>query len=425
MEKYRKYEEYIRSNLCLALGCTEPASIALAAITAYERIKGEVKSINIDLGINVYKNALYVGIPGVKQKGIDIAILLGIYSGNSSDKLEVFNNVTQKDINRAIDNREKVHVNVINQIETVMIDIVVHTDKGKARCRIENEHTNVVLIEVNDSIQYKSDNLYLKEDDIQDIDYEDFIQNIQNIPVERFNYVMEGVEKLNEITEVGLSNDVPLGIGKAIKSYINRGMIADDIINNTAFKISAAAEARLSGAKVSVMSCGGSGSQGIATILPIIEMAHKMHIAKNRMVKAIVVGYATTLYTKKALGKLSSICGCAIASSIGSTVGIVWMQGGSKEDIKGAINNVVGSLTGVICDGAKVGCAFKMSMGAIMSIYSALLAVDNVVIGVDNGIIGNSITQTIKNLSIISNEGMQNMNNVIVNIMSNKSVSDI
>lgn len=417
---YLKYLEYLKKNLKLALGCTEPAAIALAAAKAYEHIGGELIKVDTILGINMYKNALYVGIPGIKEKGIDIAILLGIYAGQSDNELEIFDTVDEEATAKAVANRGIVDIQVDKEEESVLIDVTITTDKGQARCKIEDSHTNITLIEVNGEVVEAHDRIFQDDQDISG-DYEDFIEHIDLVSADDFEYILEGVKKLDEIVKAGLQEKMPLGIGGALQNFMSNGLLANDVINNTTVKISAAAEARLSGYKLSVMSCGGSGSQGIATILPIIEMAKHMHVSRKRMIKAIVVGYGTTLYTKRVLGKLSSVCGCAIASSIGATVGIVWMQGGSKKEIQGGINNVVGSLTGVICDGAKIGCAFKMAMGAIMSIYSALLAVDEVFLDVDNGIIGDSIGETIKNMGTVSSKGMPCMNSVIVDIMRDKA----
>lgn len=417
---YTRYLEYLRNNLKLALGCTEPAAIALAGAKAYSQIGGELEKVDVTLGINMYKNALYVGIPGLKVKGIDMALLLGIHCGNPEDELEIFDRVTEEGIERALATRELVNIHINKEVETVLIDVTIHTSNGKSRCKIEDSHTHTTLLEVNDEVVMIKPNLMDKNHDIA-ADYEDFIDNIDKVAVEEFQYVLDSLDLLEDIIKAGLGNGMPLGIGGALQSFMMNGLLANDVINNTAVKISAAAEARLSGSQISVMSCGGSGSQGVATIIPIIEMAKHMHVSRKRKMKAIIVGYATTLYTKRVLGRLSSVCGCAIASSIGATVGIIWMQGGLKKEMQGGINNVVGSLTGVICDGAKIGCAFKMAMGAIMAIYSALLAVDDVFLDVDNGIIGDTISETIENMGTVSSKGMPNMNSVIVDIMEHKA----
>lgn len=422
MEKgdYTRYLQYLRKNLKLALGCTEPAAIALAGCKAYSCIGGEVISVDVTLGINMYKNALYVGIPGLKVKGIDLAVALGILYGQPEDELEIFSAVTPDLIEEANNLKEKVNIHINKEEEKVYIDATVKTSNGSARCKIEDTHTHITLIEVNGEATMISPNLVDEHQDIA-ADYEDFMDHIDGIDLDEFQYVLDSVDSLENIINSGLSKEMPLGIGGALLNFRLNGLLANDVINNTAIKISAAAEARLSGSPISVMSCGGSGSQGIATIIPIIEMAKHMHLSPKRKMRGILVGYATTLYTKTVLGRLSSVCGCAIASSIGATVGIIWMQGGLKKEMQGGINNVVGSLTGVICDGAKIGCAFKMAMGSIMAIYSALLAVDDVFLDVDNGIIGDSIAETIGNMGTVSSKGMPNMNNIIVDIMAHKA----
>ena len=68
----------LEKELVVALGCTEPVSIALAAATARDYMKGDVQSIEVLASINVIKNAMAVGIPGMKATGIDFVAALGV-----------------------------------------------------------------------------------------------------------------------------------------------------------------------------------------------------------------------------------------------------------------------------------------------------------------------------------------------------------
>ena len=55
-----------------ALGCTEPVAVGLATAKAFEKIKGQVRHINVKVSPNIYKNGMGVGIPGTKEIGLEI-----------------------------------------------------------------------------------------------------------------------------------------------------------------------------------------------------------------------------------------------------------------------------------------------------------------------------------------------------------------
>ena len=61
-------------------------------------------------------------------------------------------------------------------------------------------------------------------------------------------------------------------------------------------------------------------------------------------------------------GQTVRACGCVIAST-GSACGLVYLRGGSYEQVCAAIKNMIGNITGMVCDGAKVGCAMKVASG--------------------------------------------------------------
>ena len=79
-----------------ALGCTEPVAVGLATAKAFETIKGEVKSINVEVSPNIYKNGMGVGIPGTKEIGLVFAAALGVTCGDPDLGLQVFKNVDEK-----------------------------------------------------------------------------------------------------------------------------------------------------------------------------------------------------------------------------------------------------------------------------------------------------------------------------------------
>lgn len=81
---------------------------------------------------------------------------------------------------------------------------------------------------------------------------------------------------------------------------------------------------------------------------------------------------------------------------------------------------MIGNITGMVCDGAKVGCAMKVASGVSSSIQSAVLALNNTCIHETDGIIEKDIEKTIKNLGEIGSTGMQTTDKMILNIMIGK-----
>jgi len=78
---------------------------------------------------------------------------------------------------------------------------------------------------------------------------------------------------------------------------------------------------------------------------------------------------------------------------------------------------MIGNITGMVCDGAKVGCALKVASGVSSAVQSSILALDNICISENDGIIEKDIEKTIKNLGSIGSEGMKQTDNMILDIM--------
>ena len=104
-------------------------------------------------------------------------------------------------------------------------------------------------------------------------------------------------------------------------------------------------------------------------------------------------------------------------ASTGSACGLVYLRGGDYGQICAAIKNMIGNITGMVCDGAKVGCAMKVASGVSSALQSAVLAREGICISAHDGIIENDIEKTIRNLGQIGSVGMQHTDNMILDIM--------
>jgi len=84
------------------------------------------------------------------------------------------------------------------------------------------------------------------------------------------------------------------------------------------------------------------------------------------------------------------------------------------------IKSMVGNVTGMVCDGAKVGCALKVSSGVCSAMQSAFLAKEKICISANDGIIDNDIEKTIQNLGRVGCDGMVQTDHLLLDIMTSK-----
>ena len=78
---------------------------------------------------------------------------------------------------------------------------------------------------------------------------------------------------------------------------------------------------------------------------------------------------------------------------------------------------MIGNITGMVCDGAKVGCAMKVASGVSCAVQSAVLALGGRCIPPTDGIVEEDIEKTIRNLGEIGSKGMQSTDRMILSIM--------
>jgi len=183
---------------------------------------------------------------------------------------------------------------------------------------------------------------------------------------------------------------------------------------------SVASFARMSGYPLPVMSCAGSGNHGLTAILPVVAVGEKKRLDPDKLIRGVALSLLVTIYVKSFTGTLSPVCGCGVAAGVGASAGITYILGGSIEQIEGAIKNMIGTLAGIICDGGKPGCAFKLSVSVDAAIECAMMALNDVVISSDDGIVDETAEKTVYNLGKVSTEGMATTDEAILGVMMGK-----
>lgn len=425
---YSEFLKLLEKELVVTLGCTEPMAIAYAAALAKKNVQGDViLSIKVSASANVIKNAMAVTIPGANGSGVNLAAALGVIAGDSSKGLEVLAGLTLRDVEKArkMIIEEKIKVEVAETSKKLYIEVVVATAESYARVIVADEHTQVVLIEVDGKtmLDTQSDDesggdertgdSFLSLDSIWD-----FVQcvNLKDLAI-----IEKAIELNTNIGLEGLMNEYGLQVGKTIKESIRKGVFPDDLISQAMALTAGASDARMSGSTMPVMSNSGSGNQGISATLPVVAVGEKLGLSHEQLIRAVTLSNLIAIYIKTKIGRLSALCG-ATASGTGASCGITYLLGGGKEEIKKAIQNMQGNVTGMFCDGAKAGCALKLSTCTSTAVQSAIMAIEGIAIQSTDGIIENTAEQTIENLGRLATQGTKEVDRIILDIMVNKKV---
>ncbi|AND39716.1 MULTISPECIES: serine dehydratase subunit alpha family protein [Cytobacillus] len=424
MEKH-KILRILEKELVVALGCTEPVAIALAAATAKSHAKGEIKELCLKASGNIIKNAKSVGIPGMSSYGLDFAAAIGAVAGDPARKLEVLEGVGPEDELLALKLIEEGKV-ISLQAETpkrLFIEAELKTDMQTARVVISDNHSNITLIEVDGKAIYQGgcENIGIQseEDELIALSIDEIYEWVLNAEISSLSLVKKSIELNRVIGMEGLSGEYGLKVGKTIKKNVKMGILSDDIATAAMSLAAAGSDARMAGSTLPVMANTGSGNQGIAVTLPVVAAAERLKVSEEKMIRAVALSHLITIHIKSKFGRLSALCGVT-AAGMGASGAIVYLLDGELQQIKAAIQNTIGNVSGMICDGAKAGCAMKVSTCSNVAVQSALLALNDQEIKSTDGFIHDDVEKSIESFCKLGNEGTRHTDELILKLMMEK-----
>ena len=426
--------QLLRREVIPAIGCTEPIAVALCVARAKELLGCEPDEITVYLSKNVYKNALAVGIPNTGMTGLPIAIALGATVGKSEYLLEVLRDATPEAVAYAKEYMLRVPAQIhINYEAPSILYIHAEVRKGQqmAQATIMDGHTNFVEEASPKSSPKGKDfsttqnNLPFREGMGVGLNLRRVFDFAMEVDTHDITFLKEGAEMNTTAAETSFADQYGHGLGRLLRANtLTATPEMEKLFGNTLFtKIISytcgACDARMSGAMVQVMSNSGSGNQGISCSIPVYLYAKENGCSEERTLRALALSNLTVIYIKQSLGRLSALCGCVVAAT-GSAAGITYLMGGSYEEITYAIKNMIANISGMICDGAKPGCALKVTSGVATAIFSAYLAMQHSYADSTEGIVEDDIDRTIRNLTRIGHDGMQVTDDLILDIMTHK-----
>lgn len=415
----------IKREVVPAIGCTEPIAVALCVAKATETLGCHPENIKVFLSANILKNAMGVGIPGTDMIGLPIAVALGALIGKSEYQLEVLKDSNPEAVEAGKKMIESQCIDIAlkeNIEEKLYIEAVCTHGNNSATAIISGGHTNFVYISRNQDVLL--DNRTPASADAQAAHVELTLRKVFDFattaPLEEIEFILEARRLNKNAAERSFQGKYGHELGRMLRnSQTERNIMGNNTFTHILSYTSAACDARMAGAMIPVMSNSGSGNQGIAATLPVVVYAEDNHNSEEELTRALILSHLTAIYIKQSLGRLSALCGCVVAAT-GSSCGITYLMGGGYQQVMYAVQNMIATLTGMICDGAKPSCALKLTSGVSTAVMSAIMAMEQKCVTAVEGIIEENVNQSIRNLTKIGSEGMNETDKLVLDIMTHK-----
>lgn len=430
----------IQKDMVPALGVTEPGAISFCVAKAKSYAKGELLHLNVAMNSGMYKNAFTCGIPNSKEVGNVFAAALGYVAGNPDKGLESLANVTPADnvsAQRLID-EGKITVALSGISSRIFMEATLETTESKVLLTIRDTHTNITKIVVNgetvlEAEEKDEEDTYGASGEINATTSKanatihsihrytltELVDYVNTVPLEEIEFVKEAYKVNLELFEEALKNPRTT-FARQLLAMNGGEVISKDEQMTASLLCNATIEARVIGLDKPAMSITGSGAHGIIATMPLYGV-YKIHgLSEEMLYRATMLSYLICTYIKEYSGRLSAFCGCAIAAGTGMACGLVYLKGGTVEQMEYTLNNMASSITGMICDGGNQGCTMKGVAACDAAFRSVAFAMKGVHIDKVHGINGNTPEETMRNMGLIASPGMVGTEKTIVEIFEEK-----
>ena len=417
-KKYMDYIKILNEELVPAMGCTEPIALAFAAAKAREVLGVLPFRCIVEVSGNIIKNVKSVIVPNTEGlKGIEAAVAAGIVAGDPSKSLEVLADLEEKDKPLIKEYQDTHDIQVVSYVGDLVFYISVTLFEGEsyAKVVIENYHTNIVLVEKNGDVLFQAGK-GSKEDigitDRSSLTVEEIVEFADIVDVSDIAEVIgRQIEYNSAIALEGMKGNWGAGIGNIlIKTY------GDDIKVRARAVAAAGSDARMSGCEKPVIILSGSGNQGLAASLPVIEYAKELKVSHDKLYRAVALADLIAIHQKTSIGRLSAFCG-AVSAGCAAGAGIAYLNGGDYEMIAHTVVNALAIASGIVCDGAKPSCAAKIAVAVDAGILGYNMYKNGRQFYGGDGIITKGVDNTIANVGRLASKGMRETDQEILKIM--------
>ena len=424
MDKYSLIA-ILKSELERSTGCTDPGSVALAVSRATLEL-GEIPgTIEVLVSPNVFKNAVGVGIPGTGMRGLPIAAALGALIERRDAGLAIFDYVTPEALARAktFVKEGRVKIAYADTADPLFISARVISENGSARAVIANDYSNIVEVSRDDRVTFSAGlaKASVVGDALAGSSLESLFDLVAGMEAEELDFLLEAAEINFEAARTGLA-DPELKLGRSLET--GNAVLPQPLaaMRRAQVLTAAASEARMAGLPVAIMAIAGSGNHGITFSLGLVAVAETLGLPRDKLARALAYGALVTVVIKTYVHRMTAFCGCAVAASTGVAAGTVFLLGGDFAVAECAMQSVIGTLAGMLCDGAKESCAYKLSTSVSLAIQSAFGAMAGASIPAGMGIVGATIDDSFARLGLLNDPGMAETEKLVLQLVHKTSI---
>lgn len=416
-------KSFLAQEVKPAFGCTEPGAVALAAAIAASHHKYALEDIAIRMSVNIFKNGRSVGLPGLEGlRGNVLAAAIGALGGDPEKGLMVLQGVSPEVARKAEALVGDGHVSqsITKNVPTMWVEVTLSGEGHTAQCTLAHKHDRVEKIVVDGQTVFEAppvtagspDKLY---EEIKTLTMRDIWSFANAIDDEEVATLLEGARMNMSVAEAGMAKNWGIGAGVDYKDS-DKGMGAQ--VRRAA---AAASEVRMAGGDYPVMSSAGSGNHGITAIIPLVVAAREFKVTDTELARCLALSHLVCAYLKAHTGRLTPICGCAVAAGAGAAAGLVLMKDGTAEMAERAVGTFVASLVGMLCDGAKETCSLKVGTAAAEAWTAAEMALHSGGLREEQGLAAPTIKDSAKILESLSQGVFKDLDNHMASIMLARS----
>ncbi len=399
----RELMRILKEQACWANVCTEPGMVAFMASKAVSLLDEPFLSIEIHLSGGILKNALSAGLPHTDLKGPEVAAAAGAVSGSPDKGLTILGDLSREAVAEASDLVARGVVSVKWDAEHGGIygKCIARSAHHTAEVVVSGSHTGIVEEKVDGSLVDGASRGVSPPglSVLRAWTFDRLLEAVMAVPIEELGWLLEGAKSCSGLAQSGAA--LSELSDPSLTASPDRALAAlscpENLVIGAAGHAFRAIYARMSGAPWAVLTSAGSGNQGIMVSVPVLSLASGLGASDDKTTRALALAHGVNMLIKAYTGEVSASCGGASAGA-GVAAATCWMLGGTMSQMAEAVTEVLASLCGMVCDGAKATCAIKGSSAVMTGILAGAGA--SIAKGElrDQGVVGKSIDETLERL---------------------------
>lgn len=421
MDKYQ-VAQLLKTNITKTMGCTDIGVVGyIASIGAYTLRNKEIKTVKLLMSEELYKNSVNVGIPGLRESGLEKALALGILLKDPKKQLSVFESVTNDDIEKIGSILDKIDVEIKYQRfdDTVLYEelVITSTEGDEVTIVIKDAYDNVVKVVRNGNV-------------LEEYETKQLLKRVNKFSINNFDEIydfveagdFEGLDYLFETSQLQYDNarqEIIKENGDFLVEHLRDAQkdCVYDLSNFLRKHISVPSKLRMAGEIYTVYGVAGSGNLGIGTLITPMFLADSLKLSDLERKKIIVLSFLTSVYVKQEMNVVTVLCGTGHATGCSAAAVTAYIKGKNRNHVKQAINIYLSTAMGFVCDGAKLSCTHKVSFAAMNGMIAGKMAIEDQSYCDGTGLNKVNVDATIKNLGKLNNEILTSANKGIIELI--------